>query len=95
MSGSAAWQHGVAFPTLVPEADDFVELSRPEQTSQVNDCVLRLHGFASAVKLGDLGIVLDRSQGDAKLTEIGEGTSEIQRMIISRDLLDSAAKNMV
>jgi alkylation response protein AidB-like acyl-CoA dehydrogenase len=24
---------------------------------------------------------------DAKLTEIGEGTSEIQRMVIARDLL--------
>jgi alkylation response protein AidB-like acyl-CoA dehydrogenase len=37
---------------------------------------------------------VERYMRDAKLTEIGEGTSEIQRIIISRDLLDSAAKSM-
>jgi alkylation response protein AidB-like acyl-CoA dehydrogenase len=31
---------------------------------------------------------------DAKLTEIGEGTSEVQRMIISRDLLRRTQKAM-
>jgi len=37
---------------------------------------------------------VERYMRDAKLTEIGEGTSEIQRIIISRDLLQSAAKSM-
>jgi alkylation response protein AidB-like acyl-CoA dehydrogenase len=37
---------------------------------------------------------VERFIRDAKLTEIGEGTSEIQRIIISRDLLQSAAKAM-
>jgi alkylation response protein AidB-like acyl-CoA dehydrogenase len=37
---------------------------------------------------------VERFMRDAKLTEIGEGTSEIQRIIISRDLLQSAAKSM-
>ena len=37
---------------------------------------------------------VERFMRDAKLTEIGEGTSEIQRIIISRDLLQSAAKAM-
>jgi alkylation response protein AidB-like acyl-CoA dehydrogenase len=27
---------------------------------------------------------------DAKVTEIGEGTSEIQRMLIAREVLDQA-----
>ena len=31
---------------------------------------------------------------DAKLTEIGEGTSEVQRMIIGRDALKTAARAM-
>jgi alkylation response protein AidB-like acyl-CoA dehydrogenase len=37
---------------------------------------------------------VERYLRDAKLTEIGEGTSEIQRMIISRDLLEGVAKSM-
>lgn len=37
---------------------------------------------------------VERFMRDAKLTEIGEGTSEIQRIIISRDLLQSASKSM-
>jgi alkylation response protein AidB-like acyl-CoA dehydrogenase len=35
---------------------------------------------------------VERFMRDAKLTEIGEGTSEVQRMIISRDVLKTAAK---
>jgi alkylation response protein AidB-like acyl-CoA dehydrogenase len=37
---------------------------------------------------------VERYMRDAKLTEIGEGTSEIQRMIIGRDVLQTAAKSM-
>ena len=37
---------------------------------------------------------VERYMRDAKLTEIGEGTSEVQRMIIGRDVLDTAAKAM-
>jgi alkylation response protein AidB-like acyl-CoA dehydrogenase len=37
---------------------------------------------------------VERYMRDAKLTEIGEGTSEIQRMIISRDLLAATEKAM-
>jgi alkylation response protein AidB-like acyl-CoA dehydrogenase len=35
---------------------------------------------------------VERYMRDAKLTEIGEGTSEVQRMIIGRDVLRAAAK---
>jgi len=37
---------------------------------------------------------VERFMRDAKLTEIGEGTSEVQRMIISRDLLRRTQKAM-
>jgi butyryl-CoA dehydrogenase len=37
---------------------------------------------------------VERYMRDAKLTEIGEGTSEVQRMIIGRDLLKRTAKAM-
>ncbi|GJM44102.1 MAG: acyl-CoA dehydrogenase [Gemmatimonadota bacterium] len=37
---------------------------------------------------------VERYMRDAKLTEIGEGTSEVQRMIIGRDLLKTTAKGM-
>ncbi len=37
---------------------------------------------------------VERYMRDAKLTEIGEGTSEVQRMIIGRELLKSTEKNL-
>jgi len=37
---------------------------------------------------------VERYMRDAKLTEIGEGTSEVQRMIIGRDLLKNTARGM-
>ena len=37
---------------------------------------------------------VERFMRDAKLTEIGEGTSEVQRMIISRALLEEVGKSM-
>jgi alkylation response protein AidB-like acyl-CoA dehydrogenase len=37
---------------------------------------------------------VERFMRDAKLTEIGEGTSEVQRMIIGRDLLKTTEKEM-
>jgi alkylation response protein AidB-like acyl-CoA dehydrogenase len=37
---------------------------------------------------------VERYMRDAKLTEIGEGTSEIQRVIIGRHVLDEAKKSL-
>jgi len=34
---------------------------------------------------------IERNYRDAKLCEIGEGTSEIQRIVISRDILGKLA----
>ena len=44
---------------------------------------LQLHGGAGYIT----EFPIERMFRDAKLTEIGEGTSEIQRMVIARDLL--------
>lgn len=55
-------------------------------------------GHAAVQILGGIGYTretpAERILRDAKLTEIGEGTSEIQRIIISRDVLQSAAKRL-
>jgi alkylation response protein AidB-like acyl-CoA dehydrogenase len=44
---------------------------------------LQIHGGAGYIT----EFPIERMFRDAKLTEIGEGTSEIQRMVIARDLL--------
>jgi alkylation response protein AidB-like acyl-CoA dehydrogenase len=44
---------------------------------------LQIHGGAGYIT----EFPIERMFRDAKLTEIGEGTSEVQRMVIARDLL--------
>ena len=44
---------------------------------------LQIHGGAGYIT----EFPIERIFRDAKLTEIGEGTSEIQRMVIARDIL--------
>jgi alkylation response protein AidB-like acyl-CoA dehydrogenase len=44
---------------------------------------LQIHGGAGYIA----EFPIERIFRDAKLTEIGEGTSEIQRMVIARDIL--------
>ena len=46
---------------------------------------LQIHGGAGYIS----EFPIERIFRDAKLTEIGEGTSEIQRMVIARDILDA------
>jgi alkylation response protein AidB-like acyl-CoA dehydrogenase len=40
--------------------------------------------------MGIMSPTLERIFRDAKITEIGEGTSEIQRMVIAREILQLA-----
>jgi len=48
---------------------------------------VQIHGGAGCTK----DFPVERYMRDAKVVEIGEGTSEIQRMVIARELLKSGA----
>ena len=52
---------------------------------------LQIHGGAGYIT----EFPIERIFRDAKLTEIGEGTSEIQRMVIARDILGVAELSAV
>ncbi len=54
-----------------------------EVAMKVTTRALQIHGGAGYIT----EFPIERMFRDAKLTEIGEGTSEIQRMVIARDLL--------
>jgi alkylation response protein AidB-like acyl-CoA dehydrogenase len=60
----------------------FAKLYASEMASKVANEALQIHGGYGYMK--EYGI--ERLVRDAKLLEIGEGTSEIQRMVISRHL---------
>jgi butyryl-CoA dehydrogenase len=59
--------------------------------------------IASSISYAAIGIMgaegyserypVERMYRDAKLCEIGEGTSEIQRLVLSRILIDEAGKS--
>lgn len=65
------------------------KLFASEVSSRVTNKAVQIHG--------GLGYTLDspveRMLRDAKLTEIGEGTSEIQRLVIARQILKNLATN--
>jgi alkylation response protein AidB-like acyl-CoA dehydrogenase len=66
------------------------KLFASEVSQRVCNRAIQIHGGYGYSK----EFPVERYLRDAKLTEIGEGTSEIQRMIISRDLLEGVAKSM-
>ncbi len=59
------------------------KLYASEMAMRVTNKALQIHGGYGFLK----GTLVERYLRDAKLCEIGEGTSEIQRMIISRELI--------
>ena len=59
------------------------KLFASEAAARVTDLALQIHGGYGYTK----DYPVERFFRDAKICEIGEGTSEIQRMIIARDLL--------
>jgi alkylation response protein AidB-like acyl-CoA dehydrogenase len=79
--------------------DDGVEFSREaamaklfasEMSARVTSQAIQLHGGYGYIR----EYPVERMFRDNKLTEIGEGTSEIQRLVIARSLLkewDAAA----
>jgi butyryl-CoA dehydrogenase len=59
------------------------KLYASEMAMRVTNKAFQIHGGYGFLK----GSLVERYLRDAKLCEIGEGTSEIQRMIISRELI--------
>ena len=72
-------QKGVPFKRLASEAKLFASEVAARATSQA----VQIHGGAGYMK----DCPVERYFRDAKLCEIGEGTSEIQRLIIAKELL--------
>ena len=59
------------------------KLFASEAANWVTDKAIQVHGGIGYMR----DIPVERMHRDAKLMEIGEGTSEIQRMVIAREIL--------
>jgi alkylation response protein AidB-like acyl-CoA dehydrogenase len=77
----AAWLKDAGKPYSTEAA--MAKLFASEVSRQVTNDALQVHGGYGYVAEYNV----ERYLRDAKLTEIGEGTSEIQRMVIARNLL--------
>ncbi|MEK6987408.1 MAG: acyl-CoA dehydrogenase family protein, partial [Candidatus Thermoplasmatota archaeon] len=77
----AAWlkDHGQPFKREAAMA----KLYASEMSSFVTNKAVQIHGGYGYIK----DYPVERFLRDAKLTEIGEGTSEVQRLVIARELL--------
>ncbi len=62
------------------------KLYASEMSSFVTNRAIQIHGGYGYIK----DYPVERLMRDAKLTEIGEGTSEVQRLVIARELLRGA-----
>ena len=60
------------------------KLFASEVSSRVTNAAIQVHGGYGYVE----EYKVERYLRDAKLTEIGEGTSQVQRLVIARKLLD-------
>ena len=60
------------------------KLFASEVSSRVTNAAIQVHGGYGYVE----EYKVERFLRDAKLTEIGEGTSQVQRLVIARKLLD-------
>ena len=56
-----------------------------EMAGRVADRAIQIHGAGGLMR----GSPIERSYRDLRLFRVGEGTSEVQRMVIARDLLRS------
>lgn len=72
-------QQGLPFRRMAAEAKLFAS----EVASRATNQAVQIHGGAGFMK----DCPVERYFRDAKLCEIGEGTSEIQRMVIARELI--------
>jgi alkylation response protein AidB-like acyl-CoA dehydrogenase len=77
----AAWLKDCGKPYTTEAA--MAKLFASEVARQVTNDAIQVHGGYGYVA----EYHVERYLRDAKLTEIGEGTSEIQRLVIARNLL--------
>ncbi|GIW22393.1 MAG: butyryl-CoA dehydrogenase [Candidatus Sericytochromatia bacterium] len=77
----AAWLKDNKLPYSKESA--MAKLYASEVSSKVTNLALQIHGGYGYIK----EYPVERYLRDAKLTEIGEGTSEVQRIVIARNLL--------
>jgi alkylation response protein AidB-like acyl-CoA dehydrogenase len=77
----AAWLKDEGRPAMQAAAK--AKLFASETAMKTATRAVQLHGGAGYTT----EFPVERIFRDAKLTEIGEGTSEIQRMVIARDIL--------
>jgi alkylation response protein AidB-like acyl-CoA dehydrogenase len=78
----AAWQKDQGRDYSIAAAQ--AKLYASEVSSRVTNAAVQVHGGYGYIT----EYKVERYLRDAKLTEIGEGTSEIQRLVIARKLLD-------
>jgi alkylation response protein AidB-like acyl-CoA dehydrogenase len=81
---SAAWAKDNARPAMTAAA--MAKLFASETAMKAATKAVQLHGGAGYIT----EFPVERLFRDAKLTEIGEGTSEIQRLVIARQILQLA-----
>ncbi len=77
----AAWRKDRKLPFKREAA--MAKLYASEMSSFVTNKAIQIHGGYGYIK----DYPVERLMRDAKLTEIGEGTSEVQRLVIARELL--------
>jgi hypothetical protein len=74
----------------VTMASAMAKLYASETAIRVTDRAVQIHGGYGYIK----DFPVERFYRDAKITTIGEGTSEIQRLVIARRLLGAASGRM-
>jgi len=83
----AAWLRD-AHPTKTGASSSKAKLYASEMVNRVVDKAVQVHGSAGYSRETDV----ERMYRDARVITIYEGTSEVQRMIIARDLLGAPEK---
>ena len=82
---NAAWMRDAGAPRIGPTASR-AKLYAGEMVNRVVYKAVQIHGSQGYSRESDV----ERMYRDARVITIYEGTSEIQRMIIARDLLQPA-----
>jgi alkylation response protein AidB-like acyl-CoA dehydrogenase len=77
----AAWMYDQKMPVI--KESSYAKLFASETAKNVTNRVLQIHGGRGMTP----DFLIEKLWRDAKLTEIGEGASEVQRLVISKALL--------